>query len=250
MNRILLESSEIAEDGHAVLRGHRAEHILTVLKAVPGQHVKTGVVNGPIGFSTVTAIAPDGAVTLATAHTETAAEPWLDLLLAVPRPKVLKRLWAQLAALGVARVFLLNAAKVEKCYFSSQWVEPESYRPLLVEGLTQAGTTRLPEVRVCERFKPFMEDDFEDLFPAQPFRFLAHPGPATREPFEAPASSHPLLAVGPEGGWTDFELSMLKAHGFRPFSLGGRTLRTDTACIALISVLQWMLGSHGGTSGH
>lgn len=243
MNRILLEASEIDAEGRAVLRGHRAEHILRVLRAVPGQRIKTGVIDGLAGFSTVTAIAPDGTVTLTIWHTEAAPEPWFDLLLAAPRPKVLKRLWAQLVALGAARIFILNAAKVEKDYFGSQWTEPEAYRPLLVEGLTQAGTTRLPEVHVCERFKPFMEDEFGGLFARQPLRFIAHPGPRAFVRGEIPPpSSRPVLAVGPEGGWTDYELDTFRGHGFQPFSLGGRPLRTDTACIALIAVLQDRLG--------
>jgi 16S rRNA (uracil1498-N3)-methyltransferase len=52
-----------------------------------------------------------------------------------------------------------------------------------------------------------------------------------------------LLAVGPEGGWNDFELGLLEAHGFQRFSLGWQTLRTDTACIALLAVLQHSLAT-------
>jgi RsmE family RNA methyltransferase len=46
-----------------------------------------------------------------------------------------------------------------------------------------------------------------------------------------------LLAVGPEGGWTDFELQLLETHGFQPFGMGSRTLRTDTACISLLALV-------------
>jgi len=44
------------------------------------------------------------------------------------------------------------------------------------------------------------------------------------------------MAIGPEGGWNDFELSLLESHGFQKAGMGARTLRTDTACIALLAL--------------
>jgi RsmE family RNA methyltransferase len=207
-----------------------------VLRVAPGQTVATGTLNGLAGVSRVLDVAEAG-VRLLPEHTAALPEPWLDLLLAVPRPKVLKRLWPQLAALGVGRVVLLNAAKVEKYYFSSQWLEPRHYRALLVEGLMQAGLTRLPDVTVAPRFRPFVEDDLEGLFPDSR-RLLAHPGPQTGVPEPGQRGGRPLLAVGPEGGWTVYERERLLERGFSLFSLGDRILRTDTACIALIAVLE------------
>lgn len=234
LNRILIEPDEFRADGTVRLSDARAAHVREVLRAAPGQVIRTGTVDGNAGRSRVLEVS-EAHVLLLPEHDDVSEAPWLDLLLAVPRPKVLKRLWPQLAALGVGRVFLLNASKVEKCYFSSQWLEPAHYRPLLIEGLTQAGLTRLPEVRVCPRFRPFVEDELEACFPRS-LRLLAHPGPRGGLP-PRPSGLRPLLAVGPEGGWTDYELGMLEARGFRRFSLGGRTLRTDTACVALIAVL-------------
>jgi RsmE family RNA methyltransferase len=238
MNRILFEPGELQSDGTVTLAGGRAAHIREVLRAEAGQTLRTGWLGGLAGTSRVLEVA-DNRVRLLPDHTQAPPAPWFDLLLAMPRPKVLKRLWPQLAALGVGRVVLLNAGKVEKCYFSSQWVDPAHYRPLLVEGLMQAGLTRLPEVRVRARFKPFVEDELDALFP-QSLRLLAHPGPRGALPQAGGGSPRPLLAVGPEGGWTDYELRMLQSRGFGLFSLGDRTLRTDTACIALISVLEYV----------
>ena len=50
-----------------------------------------------------------------------------------------------------------------------------------------------------------------------------------------------LLAIGPEGGWNAFELGLLAAHGFQPAGMGPRTLRTDTACIALLAIAHSVL---------
>jgi RsmE family RNA methyltransferase len=235
MNRILFEPEEIEADGTVSLSDGRAAHIRHVLGATAGQVIRTGTVNSLAGSSCVLEVT-EQAVRLRTDHRLSLQEPWADLLLAAPRPKVLKRLWPQLAALGVGRIVILNAFKVEKCYFSSQWLDPQHYRSLLLEGLMQAGFTRVPEVLVRPRFKPFVEDELDALFP-DTFRLLAHPGP-DRGPFAlGERRLRPLLAVGPEGGWTDYELRMLQAHGFNLFSLGERTLRTDTACVALLSVI-------------
>jgi len=244
MNRILFEADELLSDGTVWLTDARAEHLRRVLRVEPGQAVASGTVNGLAGVSRVLATGEAG-VRLCPAHDAALPEPWLDLLLAVPRPKVFKRLWPQLTTLGVGRVVLLNAAKVEKCYFSSQWLEPSSYRPLLIEGLMQAGLTRLPEVTAAPRFKPFVEDELDRLFP-ETVRLLAHPGPpAEVPPCDGAHGSRPVLAVGPEGGWTGYEIEHLRAHGFRPFSLGERILRSDTACIALIAVLEYARLSSG-----
>jgi RsmE family RNA methyltransferase len=235
VNRILFDATEMHADGTVELADHRARHLQEVLHVSDGDTVRVGQLDGPVGSGRVF-IKSEGRVGLEVVFEGTAPEPWADLLLALPRPKVLKRLWPQLAALGVGRIVLLNAAKVERCYFGSHAVDPASYRPLLIEGLMQAGTTRVPEVLLRRRFRRFMEEEL-DGFAGNDLRLLAHPGPATPVPQALARGARPLLAVGPEGGWADYELDELQARGFQPFSLGSHTLRTDTACIALLAVL-------------
>jgi RsmE family RNA methyltransferase len=46
-----------------------------------------------------------------------------------------------------------------------------------------------------------------------------------------------LLAVGPEGGWNEFELGLLQTHRFQPVAMGERTLRSDTAVIAMLALV-------------
>jgi len=237
MNRILFEEGEMQANGTVTLSDGRATHIRDVLRASAGGTLRTGTVDGLAGESKILEVS-ETQVRVLPEHTLTPPEPWFDLLLAAPRPKVLKRLWPQLAALGAGRVVVVNAAKVEKCYFSSQWLDAAHYRPLLIEGLTQAGLTRVPQVLVRPRFRPFVEDELDEIFPGQP-RLLAQPGLRTPLPQSVCGRTRPLLAVGPEGGWTDYEVKMLLVRGFQLFSLGRQTLRTDTACIALIAALEY-----------
>jgi RsmE family RNA methyltransferase len=241
VNLLLLEPSEIRPDGTAVVADTRARHLREVLRVEPGQDVRVGVIDGGLGAGTVLTM-DEGAVTLRCTFGETPARPRADLLLALSRPKVMRRLWAQLAALGVGRIVLTNAERVERNYFDTHILESEVYRPLLIEGLQQARDTHLPRVSIHRRFKVLVEDDLDRLCPGG-LRLVAHPG-STRtftgaiehNPAYGP-ESRALLAVGPEGGWTDFELDLLGAHGFSAVGMGTRTLRSDTACVALLALL-------------
>jgi len=158
--------------------------------------------------------------------------PGIDLLLAMPRPKVLRRVLQAAASLGARRVALVGAARVEKSYFDTPFLDPAEIERNLVLGLEQARDTFLPEVLVRRRFRPFVEDELDALWPPEGrARLVAHPAaahgvsPRTRERPEAPV----LVAVGPEGGWVPFELDLLESHGFRRLDLGPRVLRVETA---------------------
>ena len=237
----MLEPGEVSDDGQVRIAGVRAGHVLNVLKARQGQEVRVGVLDGPRGVATVEAV-EDGAVRMRCAFApELPPRPRLDLLLALPRPKVMRRLWAQLAALGVGRIILTNAERVERNYFDTHVLSPDCYRPLLVEGLQQAKDTRLPQVSIHRQFKVLVEDHLESLFPSG-LRIVAHPGAASslREAMPSCLEDRILLAVGPEGGWNAFELALLQSHGFRAAGMGPRTLRTDTACVALLSLVNDM----------
>ena len=239
MNLILLQSAEVNAESRAVLTDKRAQHIRSVLKAEPGASLRVGLLNGALGRALVESVEHDQVILHCSFDDEPPSKPQIDLLMAMPRPKVLKRMWAQLAALGVGRIVLLRAQKVERFYFDSHVLDPEFYNQRLIEGLQQARCTHLPEVLIRPLFKPFVEDELEQLFPEQR-KFLADPsgGKGLSEVLEeGKLPKRVVLAIGPEGGWTTYELESLQAHGFELFGMGNRILRTDTATIGLISML-------------
>ena len=232
MNRILFESSEIA-DGVATFSDARAEHILAVLHGEVGQTLKTGELDGRIGTGEIVSI-EGRTVAVKVSHTEESLRPWCDLVLAPPRPRVMKRLLPQLASLGVGTIVLVGAKKVEKDFWGATLLKEENYRPLLVDGLMQAGTSVVPRMETRRNFRRFVGDELDSLFPTAN-RVVGHPGGAPNAPAQKPGRL--LLAVGPEGGWTDDEVSLLESHGFSRYSLGSRILRTDTALVALLARL-------------
>jgi RsmE family RNA methyltransferase len=153
----------------------------------------------------------------------------VSLLVALPRPKILRRVLQASAAMGVKRIVLLGSWRVERSYFASPWLAPEAIRAELVLGLEQGRDTVLPEVMVRRLFKPFVEDELAERFPERG-RLLAHPaGAPPLEALAAPDGHRVALAIGPEGGWTDYEAEQLERRGFEPFSLGPRVLRVDAA---------------------
>ena len=266
MNRILFEPDEI-RNGIATFGGERAEHVMNVLHGELGQVLKTGEINGPIGTSVITGISsslvphPSSlSITVRCSHTEKSILPWIDLILAPPRPRVMKRLLPQLATMGVGRIFLVGAKKVEKDFWGATLLKSENYRPLLIDGLMQAGTSILPTLETRRNFRKFVKEELDGLWP-ESRRIVAHPYGAdstrisanmanARESFveirsirEDSCSETVVLAVGPEGGWTDEEVALLEEHGFARYSLGSRILRTDTATIALLAQLMREFGA-------
>lgn len=245
MNIVLFEPFEVSADGRVEVSGVRARHLLQVLNVAPGHDVRVGVIDGPVGVGTVAGVT-DGVVTLQCAFAAAPPErPRVDLLLALPRPKVLRRLWAHLAALGVGRVMLTNAGRVERDYFDSHIVHDAGFRPLLLEGLQQARDTRMPIVSVHKRLTVLVEDELDGLCPGGR-RLVAHPDAGTAIAAALAgitARDRVLVAVGPEGGWNDFELALLERHRFERVGLGPRTLATTTACVALLTLVHAALSA-------
>ena len=233
MNRILFERSEI-DRGVARFGGARARHVIDVLHGEVGQTLKTGEIDGPVGVSRIISVG-DGEVAVEICHCEEALASWFDLVLAPPRPRAMKRLLPQLASLGVGRIVLVGAKKVEKDFWGATLLKEENWRPLFVDGLMQAGTTEMPALETRRNFARFVREELDAMFPSAN-RVVAHPycggAPAAER-----RAGRLLLAVGPEGGWTDAELELLEERGFSRFSLGKRILKTDTAVIALAAKL-------------
>lgn len=236
MNIILFEKNEL-RDGCVVLGDHRAKHIVKVLQSELGDSIRVGMIDGAVGKGKIRSIKRKYpfAVELSVHLTENPpAPPPIDLLLALPRPIMLKRILSQVTALGVGRIFLVNANRVEKSFWDAGILNIEEYRPHLIHGLEQAVDTRLPEVLQYRHFRPFVEDQLPLLANQYDF-LLAHPQAEKNlsQSLSGTTGKRILYAVGPEGGWVDFEVDKFLSVGMRPFSMGVRVLKVDTAVVAI-----------------
>ncbi|MGI6655556.1 MAG: 16S rRNA (uracil(1498)-N(3))-methyltransferase [Desulfobulbus sp.] len=250
MNIVLLEADEL-QGGRALLRGRRAGHLLGVLGVQPGDVVRVGVIDGAIGTGRVLSVG-EGRVSLELLEVGLESAPLsggglsesgesggleIELILALPRPIMLQRVLKQGTVLGVRRFHLIRSRRVEKSFFQSPVLHPDKMRTLLLEGMEQAVDTRLPLVSIHPRFKPFVEDVLPGLGGQG---LIAHPGAAGflgNGPVTGRAGQRLLLAVGPEGGWSDYELDCFLSRGFYGFTLGERILHVDTAVVALLAQL-------------
>jgi 16S rRNA (uracil1498-N3)-methyltransferase len=237
MNRILFEREELDADGCVVLRDGRARHMRSVLHVAVGDRLRVGVIDGPVGEAEVLGV-DGGSISLSCHCHEAQSAANLDLILALPRPKVLKRLLAPLASLGVRNLYLVNSEKVERNYFDTHVLDGAFMRERFLEGLMQAGATQMPAVRVVKRLRPFLEDELADRYTGWS-RLLLHPRGGRQIGDIAFRDSHgTVLALGPEGGWSDFELSLFETTcRFEQVRFGWRVLRSDVACLAVIGAV-------------
>ncbi|OGQ98887.1 MAG: 16S rRNA (uracil(1498)-N(3))-methyltransferase [Deltaproteobacteria bacterium RIFOXYD12_FULL_55_16] len=247
MNLILLHPQELSEQ-RVSLSGRRAEHLRKILRSTIGDRVRVGVLGGLLGTGCIQEMSSDSIVLQVQLTSEPPPCPPTDLILAVPRPIMLKRVLAQAVSLGVRRIFLLNANRVEKSFFSSTLIRNNDFTEPLLLGLEQAMDTRLPEISVHPRFRPFVEDLLPELLNDCPIRLLAHPEgeQSMAQAAGGLLNQRAVLAIGPEGGWVDFEVERFKAQAFATFSLGPRILRVDTAVPALLAQLSLLRQTSAG----
>ncbi len=234
MNLVLLEAHDFISADRVRLHGRRFKHIQQVHKAQPGDTLNLGLVNGNIGTGIIERYQLD-ALTLRVQLTKKPPPPLaLTLIIALPRPKMLKRIVQTCTTMGVKKLYFINTHRVEKSYWQTPLLQPEAIFEQYVLGLEQAKDTQLPELTLEKRFKPFVEDKLPAL--CQHSRaLLAHPGAERRCP--APSRQQTTLLVGPEGGFIPYEIAQLEAAGCQSFHLGERILRVETAVSVLLGKL-------------
>lgn len=234
MNLLLLDEADFVAADRAVLRDRRLKHLHEVHRAESGDHLRVGRLGGAMGEGHLLRLTAEEAELEVRFDQPPPDKLPLTLLLALPRPKMLRRVLQTVSAMGVPRLVLLNSYRVEKSFWQTPFLEPEAIREQLILGLEQARDTVLPEVIVEKRFKPFVEDRLPALANGT-LGLVGHPGdyPACPRAVEQPVT----LAIGPEGGWIPYEVDKLREAGLQPVQLGERILRVETAVAALLARL-------------
>lgn len=234
MNLLLLEPGDFIAADRVVLRDRRFKHMQEVHKVTLGDSLRVGQVDGLMGSALVQRLEGHEAELSVTFERQPPAKLPLTLVLALPRPKMLRRVFQTVAAMGVPRLVLVNSYRVEKSFWQTPFLEPAAIREQLVLGLEQARDTVLPQVSIEKRFKPFVEDRLPSLV-ADTLGLVGHPGdyPPCPRDVQQPVT----LAIGPEGGWIPYEIDLLGKAGLQPVQLGERILRVETAVTALLARL-------------
>lgn len=234
MNLLLLEEADFIAADRVILRDRRLTHMQEVHRSEVGDSLRVGRINGLMGSAELLRLVAGEAELRVNLDQPPPAKLPLTLVLALPRPKMLRRVFQTVATMGVAKVILVNSYRVEKSFWQTPFLEPEAIREQLILGLEQARDTVLPEIVIEKRFKPFVEDRLPAIAEGT-LGLVGHPGnfpPCPR------ALSEPVtLAIGPEGGWIPYEIDLLTKSGLQPVQLGERILRVETAVTALLARL-------------
>ncbi len=218
-------------------------HIKEVLKSKVGDTLTIGEMGGNLGKATIAEI-NDNEVLLCDIALDQSPPAKLDLtvILALPRPKVLRRLIMDMTSLGVNKLIIVNSYRTQKSYWQSPLLE--RIDEFVFEGLQQAIDTVPLEVEFKKRFKPFVEDEFPALLADNKgHAVIAHPyasqswktyldGLKCKDSNKETMPN--VLCVGAEGGWIDYEVDLLCKHGCTAVSLGERILRTETVVSVLL----------------
>lgn len=234
MNLLLLEDADFIATDRVILRDRRLKHMQEVHRAVVGDSLRVGRIGGLMGNAELLRLENHEAELRVSLDSAPPAKLPLTLLLALPRPKMLRRVFQTVATMGVPKVILLNSYRVEKSFWQTPFLEPAAIREQLILGLEQARDSVLPEIIIEKRFKPFVEDRLPQLVEGT-LGLVGHPGqfPACPRAVQQPVT----LAIGPEGGWIPYEIDLLNKSGLQPVQLGERILRVETAVTALLARL-------------
>ena len=234
MNLLLFSAADRVGEQQIRIADQRLHHLLKVLQAKAGDRLRVGEIGGLTGTGHILAVDSDSAILEVELQQPPPEKLPLCLVLALPRPKMLRRIIRTVAELGVDQLHLINSYRVEKSYWQTPALQADTLREYLLQGLEQARDTVLPTVSCHRRFKPFVEDTLPGLATGRQ-SLLAHPG--DHPPCPRGMRDPTLLVIGPEGGFIPYEVEKMQAAGCQAVSLGPRILRVENALTALLGRL-------------
>lgn len=228
---MLFSDTDRLDDGRISVSDYRLQHLLQVHRAKCGDQLRVGELGGLVGSGDIIELNSERAVLQVTLNEPPPPKLPLQLVLALPRPKMLRRILRSVAEFGVAELHLINSYRVEKSYWQTPALQTDTVHGYLLQGLEQSRDTVLPVVHYHKRFKPFVEDRLPDVI-GNRHALLAHPGDYPACPATLKGDS--LLVIGPEGGFIPYEVEQLQAAGCSTVTLGPRILRVENAVCSLL----------------
>lgn len=245
MNIIILTAEDKIDTNRYRISDERLAHIQKVLKSEPGDILEVGLLLGPTGSAKIAALSKTEVELEIIRFNEikNTKTPKIDLICALPRPQTLKKVLNISATMGVNNIYLIKSEKVEKSYFHSPLLEKTNYNKYLIEGLSQGKRTDLPQISIHKRFKEFFTTYFNEENKST-IRLIAHPDNSSYlNKNILNSTNHLILAIGPEGGWNDYEINFMIERGFNKFKLSENILRVESAVTAALCHVELLVNS-------
>lgn len=236
MNLLLVDNNDFTSQDEVTISGRRFLQLKETIKPECGDTLRAGLLGGLTGVATLLKM-DDSTATLRVEFNTPPPPPGnVELICALPRPQTFRKVLHCAVTMGVKKIRFIHARKVEKSYWQSSMLRPEEIDIELRLALEQCGDTVFPQLEYHNRFKIFAEDVLPEIVKGSALSVFGHPRAVETIPSELPAGTI-QLAVGPEGGFTDYENMMLEKAGMLPVTLGNRVLRTEFALAALLAKL-------------
>ena len=225
MNIVLLDPHQTQSDIWTISSKRQIEHLQTHVDVKIGDTLRVGIREGKRYLTEIIDIS-ENSIQLKPLKEESIPKKLpVTLIVALPRPKVLRRLIMDAVTLGIDKLILIHSYRVDKSYWQTPFLQQLDHYVTL--GLEQAGDTFAPKIELYKRFKPFTEDILPTLIAEKNPAYVAHPYAEQKMPF---AIDHPCsVIIGPEGGFIPYEIDLLIKNGCQAVSLGNRILRTESA---------------------
>lgn len=215
----------------AALTGAHADHLVRVLRVHVGQEFDI-VANGVVRQGVVVAIA-DSLVDFELGEEIPVAPTAINLTLLLAIFKFDRMEWAieKCTELGVTRIVPVIARRTDSHLASASAKRVERWRRLTLQAAEQSRRASPPEIADPVKLREAV------TLPAELKIVLseAEEQSQLRDAANKPAGEV-LLAIGPEGGWTEDELELLQKNGWLSASLGPTILRAETAAIAATAI--------------
>ena len=224
MNIVLLDPRQTESELWTISAKRQLEHLRTHVNVQAGDTLKIGIREGKRYLTEVISVS-EQQMQLKPIREEAVPDKLpVTLIVAMPRPKVLRRLIMDSVTLGVEKIILLHSYRVDKSYWQTPFLQQLPHYVDL--GLEQAGDTLAPKIELHKRFKPFAEDVLPTMISAERPAYAAHPYTEQAMPS---GIAHPCtIMIGPEGGFIPYEIDLLIKNGCQAVSLGSRIIRTET----------------------
>ena len=224
MNIVLLDERQTQNDIWKITAQRQLVHLHTHLNLQIGDTLKVGILKGKRYLTEVIEVS-EQVISVKPLHEELVPNKLpVTLIVAMPRPKVLRRLIADSVTLGVEKIILLHSYRVDKSYWQTPFLQ--QLDAFIQLGLEQAGDTQPPQIEIYKRFKPFVEDVLPSLISQDCPAFVAHP--YTEDPMPVAIDHACSIVIGPEGGFIPYEIELLQKNGCQVRNLGNRIIRTET----------------------
>jgi len=244
VRRFMINSRAI-RDGYASFDGDLYNHMVRVLRLGTGDAVQLADEKGMVHFGTINQVAKEWVAVKITSSTlaaqSDAAAPRFTICQALPKGDKIDLILQKGTELGAYDFLLFGGRRsVAKVRDDQLVTKLERWNRITAEAARQCERTDIPEVSWCPSAVEAANDSGHEL------RLILWEGEREHLLKDALSAggkpSSVIVAIGPEGGFDPLEVRHFSQHGFQPVSLGSRILRTETASIAILAIMQYIWG--------